>query len=145
MEEVDSVLAHYGKKGMRWGIRKAATRGPSPLMVKTVPGKKVLSKGGERQPPHQDAIGVAAARQQAKASTTDSLSNVDLKAVVTRMNLEQQYATLIASSAGKSFARTLLTNTAKNEVTTLSRGQQGPIMKQLDRALAPTTGGKHRK
>lgn len=146
MDPVDSVLAHYGKKGMHWGIRKSIS-GPTAVSVKTVPGKRILSKGGEKQPASEDAIKAVAAKQKAKASTTDSLSNHELQTVVSRMNLEQQYTKLTTEAptktTGRMFVKSLLTNTAKSEVTQLSKGKQGPIMKFLDQSMA--TGGKHKK
>ncbi len=69
--------------------------------------------------------------------------------MVTRMNLEQQYSKLSSQtqtkSSGKTFVRSLVVNTAKGEITTLSKGQKGPVIKQLELALTPKTIGKHRK
>lgn len=97
---------HHGVKGMKWGVRRtreqlARLRGkkkdddaPSEVQIKAKPGQKVQARGGKGQPASDDAIRVAAARQKARASTTDSLSTKELQEVVNRMNLEQQYARL---------------------------------------------------
>lgn len=86
----DNELRHYGVKGMKWGVRKA----PRAVATKQKPGDYIQSKGGQRQPGSEDAFRTQTYRQMAKASTTDSLSNKELQALVNRMNLEQNYARL---------------------------------------------------
>lgn len=86
-------LLHYGVKGMRWGVRKRDTS-PQKVRVIRKPGKALKTKGGENQKASPDAIRAAVAKQKARRSTTDSLSNKELQELVTRMNLEQQYARL---------------------------------------------------
>lgn len=144
--EVDDVLEHFGKKGMHWGIRNVS-RGPSPVMVKAVPGKKILSKGGERQPAHDDAIQAVAAKQKAKLSTTDSLSNKELQTAVTRMNLEQQYTKLTAAAptkaTGKDFAKAFVTDLAKSEIKSLVKGNETSLSK-IKKTLETPGDGKHR-
>lgn len=74
---IDDVLAHYGVRGMKWGVRK---KGGS---VSSAP-----------KPISEDAKTAAAAREKAKKSGPESLTNQEMRAVVERMNLEQQYAKL---------------------------------------------------
>lgn len=105
----DQVLKHYGKKGMRWGVttvdkasKPTLTREKDMRVMNTKdvtvtqrkPGKYVKTKGGQRQKATDDAVKAAAARQKAKKSTTDALTNDELKAAVERMNLEKNYAKL---------------------------------------------------
>jgi hypothetical protein len=92
-EEFDR-LVHYGIRGMKWGVRKR-DQGPVDVSVKVRPGKRVQAKGGSGQPAHPDAIKTAAARQKAKKSSTDALSNEELKQLVDRMNLESNYKRLV--------------------------------------------------
>lgn len=96
MSEVDKILAHYGVPGMKWGVRKRrpAPSGPADVIVRANPGRKVKTAGGERHKSHQDAIDAAVSRQKAKKSSVDSLSNAELRALVQRMQLEQQYSQL---------------------------------------------------
>lgn len=87
---VGNFLEHYGKKGMKWGVRKRDTT-PTDVAVQTKPGKLVKAKGGKFQAPSEDAIRAAMIRQRAKKSSIDSLSNKELQELVNRMNLEQQF------------------------------------------------------
>ena len=102
-----SALAHYGVKGMRWGVRRSSKpTGPEDITLKTVPGKRVSAQGGRRHPASEDARTVAIYKQKARKSTVDSLSNKELQALVNRMNLEQNYSRLTADQLfpGKRFA-----------------------------------------
>lgn len=104
----DSFLEHFGKKGMKWGVRKEDRAAPSKVMVKTKAsvrgsqdvkvknraGKPVLARGGKRNVGTEDAVRSVAARQKAKASGTDALSNHELKTAVDRMSLEVKFKDL---------------------------------------------------
>ena len=70
MTVVERFLAHYGVKGMKWGVRRK--RSPS-------------------EPVHGDAKRTKRVVGRARNSGTDAISNRDLQAAITRMNLEQQY------------------------------------------------------
>lgn len=120
MQPVETFLAHYGVKGMRWGRRKDRTA--QAVEVKASPGRKVKAKGGKFHGPSDDAIIAATRRQQAKKSTTDSLSNQELQQLVTRMNLEQQYKNLNSNNVGvgKKVARTLLGQVGDKQINDLS-------------------------
>ena len=68
-------LAHYGVKGMKWGVRRtqAELDADSADVASVKTAKKKISKNRGK---------------------TDSLSNKELQELVNRMNLEQQYAKL---------------------------------------------------
>jgi ribosomal protein S18 acetylase RimI-like enzyme len=92
------VLIHHGIKGMHWGVRRDRS---SKVTVTHTPGKRIKTTGGHERPAHIDAKVAARSKQVAKSSTTDALSNKELKALVERMNLEQQYSRLSASPKGE--------------------------------------------
>ena len=101
----EHILAHYGVKGMKWGKRKKSSdsdSGPTDVTTSHTPGQRVKATGGTKQPAHEDAIRTATARQKAKASTLDALSDKELKSLVNRMNMEKQYAQLVAETAPRS-------------------------------------------
>lgn len=121
----EDTIAHYGKKGMKWGVT-TVDKASSVTRTQNTPPKKgakdvtvsqkkagrfVKSKGGERHAATDEAVKAQAARQKAKKSTTDSLSNDELKAAVERMNLEQQFNKLERKterqSLGQLFAEAL--------------------------------------
>lgn len=102
METVDDVLAHFGVKGMHWGVRKAA---------RAMPGS-------------EDSQRAVAAKEKIKTGGgTKALSNKELQDLVTRMNLEQQYKKLTPppkSQAAKKFVVDVLVNVGKQQVTRLA-------------------------
>lgn len=97
MSAVDDFLAHYGVKGMKWGVRRK-TKGPS-------------STEAERK---------TAVKTQAKKEGVRTLSNKDLQDAITRMNLEQQFKRLSVNEkpvVSRFIASTLL-EIGKREVQT---------------------------
>jgi hypothetical protein len=110
----DAILAHYGVKGMKWGVKKGeidsakakkgllTRKADQKVTVKQKPGKFVRTQGGKRNIASNDAVRVAASRQMAKKSTTDSLSTKQLQDAVQRMNLEEQYLKLAKKSDRRS-------------------------------------------
>lgn len=72
----DASFAHYGTKGMKWGVTR--------------------SQGGSVDSDSADVAAVKSSKAKISKNSgrTDSLSNKDLQDVVTRMNLEQQYSKL---------------------------------------------------
>jgi hypothetical protein len=131
MRTADDVLAHYGVKGMKWGVRKSEHGGASAgsvssraaakvnatktaikkdisertaheTTVRTKPGQMVRVVGGNKHTPHTDAINARVSEQIAKKNTLDALSNKDLQHLVNRMNLEAQYRNLAVKETRKS-------------------------------------------
>lgn len=111
-------LKHYGVKGMRWGVRRRSSD-PSPevLVTQKKAGAPLKAVGGRDVPAHEDAMRLAATRQQGKASGTHALSNDQLQQAIRRMQLEQQYKQLSApkKSAGRKFAEALLGDVVRRE------------------------------
>jgi hypothetical protein len=110
-ELTTDVLLHYGKKGMKWGERRAAGRANSTQTSSHGGGNNARKYGAASE----DARRAAAGRQSIKKSGVHSLSNKELQEVVTRMNLEQQYVRLSTpqKKQGKSFVDEAITNVPK--------------------------------
>lgn len=121
MDALEQSLAHFGVKGMKWGVRRnggAAPTGSTPVTAHVVAGKKVKTSGGQKHLPHEDAIAAAVGRQRAKKSSTDSLSNKELQMVVQRMNLERQYSSLKSDRANPfaKFVTQVIIGTGKQQM-----------------------------
>jgi hypothetical protein len=130
---VTEVLAHFGVKGMRWGVRKNASSGPTGVEVATPPGRKVQTRGGERHGASEDAVRAAIAGQKARKSTTDSLSNKELQDLVQRLNLEQQFDRLRPkrpSEQAAAFLKKILMDVGKEESGKFIRDQVGQAIKK---------------
>ena len=108
---MDTKLEHFGVKGMRWGVTKDKMI-PQYVAVRMKPGKKLKTKGGKKFPASEDAIRAAIGKQVARKSTTDALSNAQLREVVQRMQLEQQFSQLGGRTtrleSGKKFLKALV-------------------------------------
>ena len=144
MSEADDALAHYGVKGMKWGVRKKYTtstvtsktpsgdtlgkvavrsqttkKKPKQVEVTERPGKKLTAKGGQGARSSTDAKRAMASRQKVKKSSTDALSNKELQDLVTRMQLEQNYARLYKndprSTRGEKFAKWIMSPAGRKQ------------------------------
>jgi 2'-5' RNA ligase len=108
MSDDTDGLTHYGIRGMKWGIRRS---------------KKQLDASTD----HQVA---ETARAKARKGGVKTLSNAELKTLVDRMNLEQQYARVVPPSTGAKFTRAggkfageVLVNVGKQQATKIVNDQ----------------------
>ena len=153
MKQVDNFLAHYGVKGMRWGVHR--DRSAKAVEVKSKPGRKIKTKGGQNQSASEDAIKAAIYRQVAKKSNVQALDNKQLQELVQRMNLEQQYANLNRNNvgAGKRIARAILGEVGDKQVNDLGNfvgshyGDKANAATKIGVGVAKTAvgGGKKKK
>lgn len=90
---VENVLEHFGRKGMRWGVRTESSSGPQAVTVRDK-GKKLKTSGGAGHPAHADALRARTLGQVGKKSGLKALSNQELQAYSQRLNLEQNVARL---------------------------------------------------
>lgn len=97
------LIAHYGVKGMKWGVRKSKNgqgqtvvsigkdRKPQKVqtnVVKVGPRSTIVTTKGGHAKVHPDAVRAKAAAQKRRRSGTDTLSNKELKALADRLTLE---------------------------------------------------------
>ena len=106
-------LMHYGKKGMRWGVRKSFVGPTQPTHVKVhnaLPSQNTLNSA--KGISDYSRAGVDAVRNTSshvhrtkKGSTgreqARTMSDSELKEKISRLNLEQQYSNLSASNVTK--------------------------------------------
>lgn len=107
-DPVAAFLEHFGVKGMKWGVRR--TRNASgklePAEVHLNPiGQVHTVTGGTNHPTSEDAKRALALRQVAKASGTHALSNDEMRDLLNRMNLEENYGRLTESQSGRAKIR----------------------------------------
>lgn len=119
-EALDEVLAHYGVKGMKWGVRKDS--GPQVASP---------SKEGYEKSASPDAKKANKDYATAQLKGTAALSNKDLQGLVNRMNLEQQYSRLSQPQMkkGNAIVQDILKRYGQAELTALMKGKEGPTMR----------------
>lgn len=101
MDKVDDVLAHFGVKGMKWGVRKDGSR-PSSASA--------------------DHDRAQAIKKKARFGQTRRLSNDELKTLIERMNLEQQLTNLkrqTPEGEASKFVSDLLKDAGKQQIRKL--------------------------
>lgn len=103
MDTLEEALAHYGIKGMKWGVRR---KNPS-----------------ASEPGSEDSERAEAAKSKAKAKGSKALSNRELQDLINRMNLEQQYERLrprTGKEKALKFIGDTLVNVGKQQVSKLA-------------------------
>jgi hypothetical protein len=95
-DSVENVLSHYGKKGMKWGVRN-----------RSIDVSRSM---------HPDALRAQRIGQIRKASGLKALSNDDLQTYAQRLQLEQNVKRLTSNetSSGKKFSTNLISRVGNN-------------------------------
>ena len=130
-EAVVSVLAHYGTKGMRWGVRKDARRSADVTVIDK--RKRLKTVGGKGRPASPDAIRTHTLGQVGRKSGFKALSNDELRAFNERINLEQQAKRLSfqSSSPPKKFVLKLLGQTGQQQAQEAANAVASKQVKKL--------------
>lgn len=92
----NDTLAHYGVKGMKWGVRRSQAE---------------LDRAANRRSGSEDYQRTRAAKKKIRRGSTKNLSNDELRDLVNRMNLEQQYNRLTSKSSKGSQAHKVVKDT----------------------------------
>lgn len=132
-DAISSFLEHHDVKGMRWGVRRSQSQ---------------LDRAAGRKAEKKEAKEKKRAERQTRTNTstrkgTDSLSDSELKAVVNRMNLEKQYASLQPTSFSQKstkFMGEIAVGVAKTQLTQLGNNQAQKLIGQFmaNRSGIPT-------
>ena len=114
---VDDILAHYGVKGMRWGIRKSrrssgkTRKEPSPSAPAKKPGK-VRSAVTKLRTPKRDF------KMEAK-----NMSDEDLRKILNRMDMEKKYATMMNELANPKKEKSAVHKMAEDAIKEVLKDQ----------------------
>ena len=99
--EVEEFLEHYGVRGQKWGVRNSS---------RSSGGSKNSGDSGGNSKSSADSGSSGGPGSKSAKSKTAHLSNDDLKKVVERMRLDQQYAELSnpKKQGGKKYVSNML-------------------------------------
>lgn len=93
---LEEAVAHYGVKGMKWGVRRPV--GPNGLVKKTSAKKGPSDQGKESSDGKAGGTASQGRKVVAKRSSLEGearkLSQTELKLAVERLRLEKEYANL---------------------------------------------------
>jgi hypothetical protein len=138
-DPVDDFLAHFGIKGMRWGIRRPD--GPAGT-VSSNPAVKTTSDDADRAGSTLHTI---------KKGGTAAVSNSELQHLIQRMNLEKQFADFNAAKEKAKVSKTARVNSAiktalkyggtANNLIQFANSDAGRLMSQSLRLAK--SGGSH--
>lgn len=119
-ENGKQFIAHYGVKGMHWGIRRGRSGAGKP------------AKPGSGHAPSEDAMTVKTLKDKGKNSGRDALTNRELQTLVTRWNLERQYEQTRPRGAGEQatkFVADLLLSIGKEQAQAQGRAHVNDLIK----------------
>lgn len=143
MSYVDEFLAHYGVKGMRWGVRRQRGKGGR-VTTTHKPGKKpkvetdsekISSKISKKSSDSGSKGGVDTSK---KVRSLSDVPTDELKSKVKRLNLEKQYKTLQGSPPeidGKALTQEIITTVGKQTAIRLGNEVAYAIGKEFTDVL----------
>lgn len=146
-------MAHWGKKGMRWGIRNGVKTGsttsdPGGASAKK-PTKSKTDKDESSTPSKSGGSSSTPVAIKPVAKKAALMSDTELRAAINRIQMERQYTDLVTPKTvakGKSAVRQILEESAKTQAKAyatkyLGVGIEMAIKSATKGAVAP----KHRK
>ena len=133
----ENMFAHYGIRGMKWGVRRYQNKDGS----LTPAGRKRYSDDGQTKTPSKTST---TKNSSSSKKSVNEMSDDELNRAVRRLQLEQQYRNLNPQkvSAGKRFADKVMRDVVVPAATQTARNALQSVMKKaLDNALNMDTGG----
>ena len=117
----ENVLAHYGIRGMKWGVRRYQNKDGS----LTAAGKKRYSSDGGNAGTTKSTTSSSSGRKKVSEMTDDELNRA-----VRRLQLEQQYRQLNPEkvSAGQKFVNKVAKDVIIPAATTVARNAVQKVM-----------------
>lgn len=153
---VKDVLIHFGKKGMKWGVRgrragdvflerglsistpgsrargAAAAKSAQKVTVKDK-GKTIKTSGGKGLPAHPDAITAHKIGQIVKKSGPKAVSNHDLQTYASRLQVEQHVSRLNSNnkSSGLKVSQIVVKQAGNKAIQEVTGGAMTQVKKML--------------
>lgn len=95
----EPFLAHYGKKGMKWGVRKSVSTSSGSTSAKAVAKK---TETGDTGPIYTSKGGrIIKVDPATGKATSTKLTDDELRQAISRIDMERKYATLTAAAPSK--------------------------------------------
>lgn len=112
---MSDTIAHYGVKGMKWGVRKQR-----PTSSGKRKGKTNARRIYEKISGKKDAQKKPKTTSSPRKKRASEMSDEELRSVINRMQMERTYAQLTSKevSKGRKFVNDVLYNSAKATATT---------------------------
>lgn len=134
----ETVIKHYGVKGMKWGVRKQRPTSSGARKGKTNAQRiyeKVTGKNKKQAAPPK-----AVSTKRTKVS---EMSDEELRKVISRMQMERQYAQLTQREVnkGRKFVQEVLYNSARTTATTYATKAMTKAIEKLLRSSSSGSGG----
>lgn len=130
-DNLGHILSHHGVKGMRWGVSRTREQLATAKASRT--DKAETKKSDRARPASSDAVAAGTHQRVARNAGLSKLSNKELQAAVTRMNLEQQYVRLAPktkSQKAKKLVSDILVNSGKQQAQKYANDQIGSAIEK---------------
>lgn len=160
--EYDNYLAHYGVKGMKWGVRKKSSKASADSKEATAAKKKAKKSGSEslsnkelktiqerrnleknarvypkdRSKTSADARDVGGIKKTVNKKGTKALSNDELQAAITRMELEKKYSDLTKGDSKTSSGKEFISGIMKDAFSNIATSAMEDMMRNAGGAAA---------
>lgn len=128
----EEFLAHYGVKGMKWGVRRTDAELGRSSKKKAAPVKPVVTP----VKPSESTSSSSSSTTPRVIKGIDDLTTTELQQLVNRLNLEQQYSKLTAAppkekNEAKAFVQGLMKEVAKESTRAIARGVGRKAVKKI--------------
>lgn len=113
----DNVLVHYGILGMRWGVRR------TPAQLARARGESPNSQGGKSNKSNKTSSKKKASSKVSDKKKNEPMTEEELKAKISRMELEKRYKELASSlnpppsHKGRNFVMKVVERSGENIAT----------------------------